>query len=106
MRISDWSSDVCSSDLGGLTLADRLNREVTSDRYQRLDPLDGLNGIKSRRVEVISRIIGQYRDRAFRQHLLREKGFDTLAADYATERRNLKSVPRRGAGALQELIGQ
>src|SRR3546814_19327195 len=39
MRISDWSSDVCSSDLGRLWI-DRLS-EGLSDTGERLSPADG-----------------------------------------------------------------
>src|SRR3546814_14196913 len=66
-----WQELTGTIKLGGLTLADRLTREVTSDRSQTLDPLDGLNGIKTRRVDVISPIIGPHRDRAFRHQIRR-----------------------------------
>src|SRR3546814_5356832 len=36
MRISDWSSDVCSSDLVGVLVADPLDRAVLAGRGRRL----------------------------------------------------------------------
>src|SRR3546814_21120707 len=37
MRISDWSSDVCSSDLGGTVQADHVDTEWLECRQRRTD---------------------------------------------------------------------
>src|SRR3546814_9739410 len=51
MRISDWSSDVCSSDLEGTTLRSGVSNELTYDtRDSRFDPHEGF--ISSLRTEV------------------------------------------------------
>src|SRR3546814_5162510 len=42
MRISDWSSDVCSSDLGPIALADRLRRHRKEHGDGLAPPLAGL----------------------------------------------------------------
>src|SRR3546814_2187770 len=54
MRISDWSSDVCSSDLLDLVHADRLDRTVEHDLA-----LDDLVAVGLKRLDDVA-----YRDRA------------------------------------------
>src|SRR3546814_6972081 len=52
MRISDWSSDVCSSDLGGVFYYDYKNKQL---RAKIVDPffnaLDGLVNVPKSRVK-------------------------------------------------------
>src|SRR3546814_5538453 len=64
MRISDWSSDVCSSDLGGLRPAQRPG----SGRVL------GNHGAPA---------LGRHRPAAGRAHALRRRGFARAGADRA-----------------------
>src|SRR3546814_14182036 len=43
MRISDWSSDVCSSDLAGVVI---LDQPITVSKYATVAPVGTLDGVK------------------------------------------------------------
>src|SRR3546814_1323327 len=56
MRISDWSSDVCSSDLIEARFADILRPQIQIELIVRRDDAEGHNGIIGIEIAVASRI--------------------------------------------------
>src|SRR3546814_10524300 len=58
MRISDWSSDVCSSDLATLFL---LNQKLAARRVLELLAAERRRRHKSRAYQLLSRLFGRHR---------------------------------------------
>src|SRR3546814_4174679 len=89
MRISDWSSDVCSSDLG---LVDQAQRtvEVVDDRRQRLVEL-----VRERRRHLADRHHPRGEQQLFLLRLARVERLDALAdVDRGQQRQRLAVVLR------------
>src|SRR3546814_4758035 len=74
MRISDWSSDVCSSDLDGFVNTPKIKDELKSLRLQATQELDGV--LSSLRVGA------NYSDR---EKSLDDRGFVLTSNDYPAD---------------------
>src|SRR3546814_2915744 len=82
MRISDWSSDVCSSDLG-IGIGKRLARAVDMEEAQR----DGRNaiGLSNQKAHSLLRVLAERIDGTQRRALAlrRRNGFERVVGGIA-----------------------
>src|SRR3546814_1562572 len=89
MRISDWSSDVCSSDLTGLKLrADRMRHAASPDRngYLRAAPSERSKGNDMAdhvRITKSDGILQLVLDRADKKNALTDAMYGALADAFA-----------------------
>src|SRR3546814_4307318 len=80
MRISDWSSDVCSSDLAGRTVEKEALGRADAEAAERSGMLEGqfdaLDHLVARRVEAAD--VAPARLGRLHHHLAHRRGLDAL----------------------------
>src|SRR3546814_117548 len=106
MRISDWSSDVCSSDLAGAVDLDLADRDVAVARHHR--GVDHVDGVEQRREQALQ----QHRRQRPRVEfgdmplILDDHGLEPGFGELAGEAAELFGEAHVGAQARRVLCGQ
>src|SRR3546814_11007378 len=93
MRISDWSSDVCSSDLQSLTIGERLAPALVSDWLQ----AEGYHDISSEPTAFEETLISASRDGQPISIEIHAHGSGTSAHDMIAGRSDERSVGKECA---------
>src|SRR3546814_10739673 len=93
MRISDWSSDVCSSDLAAVRLPGP-RRESPSDRRRRTRPALGCRGLRRvRKAPLALAAAGTGRDRAGpARQAPRRRARDPRSEEHTSELQSLMRI--------------
>ncbi len=76
--------------VGGVRLKDALRREIMSPAYKRLTP-EAVDGLESPRVARLTRIVSEYRSRAWRQLLQETPALKTHDTAYAANKHRLRA---------------
>src|SRR3546814_2394105 len=98
MRISDWSSDVCSSDLG--TDGDKLRDAIAAANPRRIILMrcESDDAIEIGRAHGISLFQGYFLDHLLAEKSTREEAAERLGAALARHRRTA-ATPQHAAGS-------
>src|SRR3546814_19112754 len=100
MRISDWSSDVCSSDLVVRQIRRRIGLAGRPDQGNPLDPVvaSGIEKFDAQRIALESRHPGDARS-------CRDGGRSSVRGRFRRATRDRKSVVEGKSGSVRVVLG-